>query len=910
MNRHKKHTFSRDWKKQAALLLCFCFSATAEKQPNILFIISDDLKTSLGCYSSPEVSTPELDALASEGMTFERAYVQGAYCVPSRKSFLTGLGTATVGANNSNYYEANPGCLTMGRFFKANGYETISIGKSEHNLNPENPSEGSWDYYIEEQNYDGAQSFNDQFYEDGDTGTNEARHVTNVGTYDDLASHTAYHKVSFATNYFENTWNTNKPFFMALGFHKPHTPWLSARDFYDLYDTNTLSVFENPLDMTESSEVMLHNRPYAFTEARQREMLKAYYACVSTIDSQIGRILDYLRDRGMLDNTIVAFTSDHGYHLGYRGQWNKHNLYEEVAQVPLIFRYPSVVQAGTNTQAIAELIDLFPTFADLAGLTVPGELEGVSLRPVLQDPAQSVKTAAFTEVIHRVERDGQTVNITGRAVRTDRWRYVEWGDNGSEGIELYDHDSDPLDFYNLAQDQAYRAVLNEHQQLIKTQWNLPDISSERLVTYDFQPDPTPSQVDPDLAAASVSASDITEYGDPDDGGSSPDLTNFSGASLNIKRNALDTTTTNFSDYLTFTLTVQEQGQEITPDFLEMRFNNFSDGFSLEVYIDSGNGFVSAGSLGGADNTALADTVQQIDLSSAAPAASLTVRVEFAHSSPPGANTSLQFAQIGFNGTVAAAEQTPGKLLSYEFQTAPTLSQVDPDYSDASVAASNITESGDPDGGGSSPELTNFSGASLNIKRNSVDSDTGSFSDYLTFSLSASAGKAVDPAFLELRFNSFSDQFSFEVYADAGSGFESVGGLGGADNSAYAFSTQQVSLVSIPASGNLEFRIECAHANPGGAANTTLQFAQIDLYGNLTDAPSSVNDAVLGFQPGGGLVLHWSGSNGLTYVVEKTTSLVNTVWTEIFTNATLESRAMGMTGSVEGASGFYRVRVQP
>jgi len=623
-------------------------SSPRPEPPNILFIIADDLKTSLGCYSFAEVFTPCLDQLAKEGMTFERAYVQGAYCVPSRKSFLTGLSTAKVQPNNFNYYQANPGCLTMGRFFRANGYETISIGKSEHNFNPETPSAGSWDYYIEEQTYTSAQSFQDEFYEDGDTGTNEARWVSNVALYDELKDHTDYRKVSIATNYFENTWNTNKPFFMTLGFHKPHVPWLSVREFYELYDAGTLQTFQNPVDMTPATDVMLINRPYAFTEARQRQMLQAYYACVSTIDSQIGRMLDYLRDRGMLDNTIVVFTSDHGFHLGYRGQWNKHNLYEEVAQVPLIFRYPAVVPAGTNTQAIAELIDIFPTLADLAGLPVPAGLDGLSQKPVLQDPARSVKDAAFTEIDHDVERDGKTVSVRGRAVRTDRWRYVEWGDNGSEGVELYDHDNDPMDFYNLASNAVYAAVADEHHQLIAEQWGLTD--SVCLLTYDFSDAPTSSKVDPGYVADSVSASDITESGDPDGGGTSPELTNFSGASLNIKRNSLNTTLADFSDYLTFTATAA--GQTIDPSYLEIRFNSFSNGFSLEVFVDTGSGFVSAGSLGGADNSALANTVQQINLSAVPSATSLVFRIECAHASPgSAANTTLQFSEINLYGIV-------------------------------------------------------------------------------------------------------------------------------------------------------------------------------------------------------------------------------------------------------------------
>lgn len=442
-------------------LLAVC--AQAEKRPNVLFIVADDLQASLGCYGASQVHTPCLDGLAREGMVFERAYAQGSYCVPSRKSFLTGLSTRTVGCNNSNYYRDHPDCLTMGRFFRANGYETFSIGKSEHNMHPKTPSEGSWDHYHDEQEYGpGERLSRDDMVEDLQTEA-KPRSMTTTGVYD-LESHTAYRKVSHAIGCLENKRDKSKPFFMVLGFHKPHTPWISAKPYYDLYDPAELIPFQHPADMTSTTEVMLHREPFLFSAARQRDMLKSYYACVSTIDSQIGRILNHLRDQGMLDNTLVAFTADQGYHLGYRKQWNKHNLYEEIARVPLIVRYPSVVQGASRSRSIVELLDLFPTFADLAGLKIPNKLDGISLKPVLRNPDQSVKDAAYIEIVRRIERNGKSVNIKGRAVRTDRWRYIEWGD---EGKELYDHRNDPQEFYNLSGHPECQPVIKKHQQLIR-----------------------------------------------------------------------------------------------------------------------------------------------------------------------------------------------------------------------------------------------------------------------------------------------------------------------------------------------------------------------------------------------------------------------------------------------------------
>lgn len=449
--------------------------------------------------------------------------------------------------------------------------------------------------------------------------------------------------------------------------------------------------------------------------------------------------------------------------------------------------------------------------------------------------------------------------------------------------------------------------------LLGTVTNVGTRTEYGLLTYNFSDTPTASKVDPDDALdAAVSASDITEFGDPDSGGSSPDLTNFSGNSLNIKRNALDSSLTNFSDYLTFTVTAQDSAEVVDPGLLNLAFNNFEDNFSLAVYVDSGAGFMQVDTIGTGSETNLASSTQTVDLRIVPAANSLVFRIECAHAFPGGADYTLQVASIDLQGAVYNPSTTSEKLLSYDFQTSPTASQVDPDFVTNALTASDITEVGDPDGGGSSPDLTNFSGASLNIKRYSVDTSLTNFTDYLTFSLDAAeSNKVVDLDYIEMRFNNFAAGFSLAVYVDDGDGFALMDKLDSAVDANLANSTQQL---YVNASGtSVAVRVECAHSSPGVGGNTTLQFAQIDVGGVLADQPAveAIGDIDWELLDGttNQIVLTWTAINGASYAVQSTTNLVTGSWSNLLSGVIGNGGNVSVTDMVDQVQNFYRVIAQ-
>jgi len=506
------------------------------------------------------------------------------------------------------------------------------------------------------------------------------------------------------------------------------------------------------------------------------------------------------------------------------------------------------------------------------------------------------------------------------ALREGEWIYLDDSTDGDyNGAPLVDT---PAQLYQLSQDlgqstnlyayepELVRALLMALNEIRGTPVPVPR-NLVRLATYGFSDSPTPSRVDEDFVANGITVSDITESGDPDDGGSSPDLTNFSGNSLNIKRNALDANPTNFSDYVTFSVGTSETNHLLELDELVIRFNQFADDFSLKVYVDAGEGFSEAASLGGTNNITLPRTTRRLDLSSVAMSSSMVFLIEFSHANPGGAaNTTLQLAEVGVNGWLVDPARPTRRLLSYEFNDTPTSSRVDPDSiaSDV-VSASDITESGDPDGGGSSPDLSNFTGSFLNIKRLSVDDLPDNFSDYVTFMIQPLDGHAIIEADdLEFGFNQFADNFSLAVYADAGDGFSRVATLGGGANSNLVSSTQLMDMRSVPAATALVFRIEFAHAYPDGAANTTLQLAIVDLHGIVKTAVGYSGDIGIEVLDGGiRTVLYWDSGIGVSYRMESTTNLLSGAWEEGGVIIPGDGGALSATNDIQDMQRFFRMR---
>jgi arylsulfatase A-like enzyme len=262
-----------------------------------------------------------------------------------------------------------------------------------------------------------------------------------------------------------------KPFFLAVGFHRPHMPLVAPAKYFDLYSFDDITFPEEPTD--DEADIPLPARNgavpgYAITSTpeQRRAAIRAYLACVSYVDAQAGRILDALQRLGLTEKTIIVFAADHGWHLGEHKLWHKRSLFEECARVPFMVVAPGAKANGQRSTSLVELLDLFPTLCDLAGVPAPANLQGESLRPVLNDAKVSIHDSAFTQA-----RRGENAEFWGRTVRTARWRCTEW-DEGKNGIELYDHDADPHEFTNLANRPEHAAVLRELRALLATRLNV------------------------------------------------------------------------------------------------------------------------------------------------------------------------------------------------------------------------------------------------------------------------------------------------------------------------------------------------------------------------------------------------------------------------------------------------------
>jgi iduronate 2-sulfatase len=425
-------------------------AAEPPTKPNVLFIISDDLNCDLGCYGHKVVRSPNIDALAKSGVRFDRAYVQFTVCNPSRSSFLTGLRpTTTKILDNTKHFRKNiPDVVTLPQLFRINGYETVGLGKTFHRgLSPDDVKH----------EMDDPKSFDRVLYGKATpTGAKgEGRNLTGdklawcrwLAAEGDDADQPDGQLADEAVKILSQ--KRNKPLFLAVGFYRPHDPFIAPKKYFDLYDRAKIEPPVTPEGYTPPFPHTIGGGAFKtafdqFTDKERREFLHAYYAGVSFLDAQVGKLLDALKTNKLDENTIVVFIGDHGYELGVRGWWNKSTLFERSCRTPLIVRDPAAKGNGKSTSAITEFIDLYPTLAARCGLKeIPKNLEGVDFRSVLDDPKTKHKDAAVTVV--------QRGQFLGRSIRADRYRYTEW-DGGKKGAELYDHTSDPGEWKNLADD--------------------------------------------------------------------------------------------------------------------------------------------------------------------------------------------------------------------------------------------------------------------------------------------------------------------------------------------------------------------------------------------------------------------------------------------------------------------------
>ncbi len=456
------------------LALCSSGEAAAARPPNVLLLVSDDLAATLGCYGHPQAKTPNLDAFAKRGVLFERAYCQFPHCNPSRSSMLSGRrpNVTRVTNNEDNLYTNLPGVMTLPHLFREHGYATARCGKIFHLGVPKGDESmddpQAWDFgtpFKDERPYPPARESAVQVK----TSKGEGLGWTETTGTDDILVDGNFAKTAVA--WLEKR-DPAKPFFLAVGFHRPHLPLVAPAKYFDLYPIESITFPDAPAADEADIPAPARNGAvpgYALTATpeQRRAAIRAYLACVSYVDVQAGRVLDALERLHLVDNTIVIFTSDHGWHLGEHGLWHKRSLFEECARVPFIVCAPGMKSNGRRCTGLVELLDVYPTLCDLCGVPAPAVLQGKSLRPLLNDTGATLHEGAFTQA-----RRGANAEFWGRTVRTVRWRCTEW-DEGRNGLELYDHDADPHEYTNLAGDPRQAAVLKELRALLAKQ--LPPI---------------------------------------------------------------------------------------------------------------------------------------------------------------------------------------------------------------------------------------------------------------------------------------------------------------------------------------------------------------------------------------------------------------------------------------------------
>ncbi len=453
-----------------AVCLCTIAAQAATTKPNVLFIAVDDMNNDLGCYGSPIVKSPNIDRLAARGVRFDRAYCQFPLCSPSRSSIMTGLRPDQTRVFDLQYHfrQGLPDVVTLPQMFMRNGYYAARVGKIYHYGNPgdigtsglDDPA--SWKEVVNPAGLDKTALESDVINYTPKRGLGSAMVFLSDPKGRD-EDHTDGKVATEAIRLLEK--HQGEPFFLAVGFYKPHTPYIAPKKYFDLYPLEKITVPEMPADYASKVPVpaLASTKPwpnFGVTPAQARETKQAYYAAISFVDAQIGRVVDALDRLGLAENTVIVFWSDHGYSLGTHGLWMKQSCFEDSARVPLIIAAPGQ-KAGRVSPRLVEFVDLYPTLADLAGLTAPSNLAGASLRPLLANPEAAWDRPAFTQV----QRGG----FPGHSVRTPRWRYTEW-DGGKQGVELYDEQNDPGEMKNLADDPQQQAVLAELKALVTKNW--------------------------------------------------------------------------------------------------------------------------------------------------------------------------------------------------------------------------------------------------------------------------------------------------------------------------------------------------------------------------------------------------------------------------------------------------------
>jgi iduronate 2-sulfatase len=512
------------------LFLMMPFGAIGKTRPNILFIAVDDLRPSIGCYGDKFAITPNIDRLAKHGVRFNQAHCQVAVCNPSRASLMTGLRPDKLGVWTLpiHFREAKPDAVTLPQWFRKFGYTAVSHGKIYHNPTPDPQS---WSEPIRP-----LRNIARGYPEDvparirktqaslpvGDWRKNNLRGPATAAPVvaDNLLIDGA--RTDLAIEDLRRLGKEKEPFFLAMGYIRPHLAWIAPQKYWDLHDPEKLPVMtkgkvtpntppyalSNSYELTHYMDLINFPKPWdkrRITKAKARHLMHGYYACVSYVDAQIGRLMDALQEENLAKNTIVVLWSDHGWKLGEFNGWGKMSNYEIDTRVPLIISAPGLSTAGQSTESLAELLDLFPTLCDLANIEKPDFVDGTSLAPVLRDPQATVNAAAYSQYYRNHEGE----SYMGYGMRTSTHRFVEWRDFETGAVtarELYDHRKEHSESVNLIETAPKPLVDQLTAQLLKSH---PRRSLS--LTPPVHSNPSPGRFKVPIAFANRAKTDIMIY---------------------------------------------------------------------------------------------------------------------------------------------------------------------------------------------------------------------------------------------------------------------------------------------------------------------------------------------------------------------------------------------------------------
>ena len=477
-------------------------------QPNVLFIAADDLRPELGCYGQTHIVSPNIDRLAACGVVFSRAYCQYALCNPTRSSLMTGLRPDSTGVfdNGSHFRNKSPGIVTLPQQFKLHGYVSQAFGKIFHgafetaNSRPKVTDPPSWSkppwygspqYYFTPQGIEIARQVfakkhrkqltdSDDWKRDFVQGlATEAPDVPDNALHDGEMTDRAINALGELKG---------KPFFLAVGYLKPHLPFVAPKKYWDLYDRAKIDLPREKTLPKDVPAVALHEngelrgqytnmKERDLSDAQIRELRHGYFACVSFVDAQIGRLLAELDRLELRENTIVFLWGYHGWHLGEQSLWGKHTDFELDARAPLIVSAPGRKSPGAKCNALVEFVDIFPSLCELAGLPIPSHLEGTSFAPLLDSPDKPWKSAVFTQVKRGL--------VMGRSMRTGRYRFTRWcRQTETVALELYDYHNDPVELENIAGRPENTALVKELSAKLDAGWRAaqpPHVASKEIL---------------------------------------------------------------------------------------------------------------------------------------------------------------------------------------------------------------------------------------------------------------------------------------------------------------------------------------------------------------------------------------------------------------------------------------------